>query len=559
MNLKNFEKYVSSNIVNRGKDYYLNDHVINVEEMDDRFYRAEVEGSEYYEVAVRIGTSGEIQFISCDCPFDMEAICKHEVAVLMELRSVLEDTTVNRKSKSSRSLLSEQLNTLSKEQLVSLLTEYALEMREVKNRLDLYFMKSNEIEDMGQYVKIIRTYVKMHSERDGFVTYRNVSRAVVGAEEVLEKAWQAEDKGKYLLAAQISFCVMDEMADLMQSSDDSDGTIGGIIEDCLQLTATLVESADLLSPNEKQTLLHMLLQEAQKSKLGDWDLQLLEIAVELVNDKETRQQWEDCVRKLEQREHGQYENSYFTTKVALLKYHLICQFDGEQSGAQFLQAHMELPDIREMAIREAISQGRFEEALSYAKEGELLDTKKGYPGLVARWKKLRLDIYNSTGGLKLQQQLTEEFAVSGEYEYYLQLKDLYEPEEWPDVYSRVLAALEKERSWRADSMYTKLLIAENETTRLLEYIQRHPGTVVDYYKHLIGQYPSEVYELFEDHIESTMAYASNRKQYKQVCQIIRKLLGAGGRQQGERIMGSLRQRYANRPAFLDELNRIDIL
>lgn len=557
MNLKDFEKYVSPNIVNRGMDYYINGHVIDVEEVDNRYYRAEVEGSEYYEVEVRIGNNGDIQFSSCDCPFDMEALCKHEVAVLMELRSILKDTKANHKSKSSRSLLSEQLSALSKEQLVSLLTEYALEMREVKNRLELYFLKSSETEDMSQYVKLIRTYVKMHSERDGFVAYRNVSRAVVGAEEVLEKAWEAKDKEKYLLAAQISFCVMDEMADFMQSSDDSDGTIGAIIEDCLQLAEMVVESAELLSPNEQQTLLHMLLQEAQKSNLGDWNLQLLEIAVELVNEQETRQQWEDCVRKLEQQERGQYEDSYFIKKVAVLKYHLICQFDGEQSGAQFLQAQMELSDIREMAIKEAISQGRFEEALSYAKEGELQDTKKGYPGLVAQWKKLRLDIYKSTGELKLQRQLTEEFAVSGEYEYYLQLKNLYKPEEWPDVYSRVLAALEKEQGWMANSMYTKLLVAENETTRLLEYIQRHPGTVVDYYKHLIGQYPSEVYELFEDHIESTMRHASNRKQYKQVCQMIRKLLGAGVRQQGEQIMSSLRQRYANRPAFLDELDQIN--
>ncbi len=558
VNLKDFEKYVSSNIVNRGKDYYLNGHVINVEEVDDRFYRAEVEGSEYYEVEVRIGTSGEIQFTSCDCPFNMEEICKHEVAVLMELRSVLKDTRVNRKSKSSRLQLTEQLNTLSKEQLVSLLTEYALEIRELKSRLDLYFLKSTEIEDLSQYVKIIRTYVKMHSERDGLVTYRNVSRAVVGAEEVLERAWQAKDKNEYLQAVQISFCVMHEMADLLQSSDDSDGIIGGIIDDCLELTGTLVESADSLSPNEKQMLVHILLQEAQNSKLATWNLYLLEIAIGVVDDNVTRQQWEDCMRILEERENGQYENSYFAQKVALLKCDLICHLDGEQSRAQFLQAHMELPEIRKMAIREAISQGRFDEALGYAQEGELQDTKKGNPGLVTQWKKLRLEIYKSMGELGLQRHLTEEFAVSGEYEYYLQLKALYEPEDWPGVYSRILAELEKGRGWRADSMYTKLLIEENETTRLLEYIHRHPETVVDYYKYLIGQYPSEVYPLFETHIETTMKQASNRNHYKQVCKIIRKLLGAGGRQQAERIIASLRQRYANRPAFLDELRGINI-
>jgi hypothetical protein len=154
--------------------------------------------------------------------------------------------------------------------------------------------------------------------------------------------------------------------------------------------------------------------------------------------------------------------------------------------------------------------------------------------------------------------LAEEFAASGEYDCYMQLKGLYAPEEWPDIYARVLTALEKGQNWRADSMYTKLLIEEKETARMLEYVKRHPGTVVDYYKHLIEQYPEEVYRLFEHQIESSVRGASNRKQYKQVCQIIRELHKAGGRQAAKNITNRLRQRVANRPAFLDELDKIDI-
>ncbi|WP_116190058.1 hypothetical protein [Paenibacillus taihuensis] len=168
-----------------------------------------------------------------------------------------------------------------------------------------------------------------------------------------------------------------------------------------------------------------------------------------------------------------------------------------------------------------------------------------------------MEVNKLTGELKAQRELTEEFAASGEYEYYLQLKALYESEEWPYVYDRVLAALEKGRGWSADSMYTKLLIEEKETARLLEYVKRHPGSIVDYYKHLIRQHPSEVYQLFENYIESAARHASNRNQYKQVCQLIRKLLKAGGEQQAERIVEGLRQCYPNRPAFLDELGQIN--
>ncbi|REE81545.1 hypothetical protein A8990_11870 [Paenibacillus taihuensis] len=319
MKLSDFEKVVPSSIVERGKEYYKNFHVVELEEIDDRFYRAEVEGSDYYEVRVQIDEANEIQFTSCDCPFDMEAICKHQVAVFLELRKYLSDTNANTKLKSSQAHLSDQLNALSKEQLVSLLVDYAQEMKEVKSRLEVYFMQLSENEDMNQYVKLIRTYAKRYAERDGFVSYRNVSRAVEGAEIVLEKAWEADDKGESVRAAQISFCVLHEMAKLMPSSDDSDGIIGGLIDQCLQLIATVVESEESLSPNVRVALLHTLLQAAQSEELTDWKLPLLEIAAGAAQDIEARRQWEDCVLRLElkQQASGQGTDSWIPRKGTL--------------------------------------------------------------------------------------------------------------------------------------------------------------------------------------------------------------------------------------------------
>ncbi|WP_276357004.1 hypothetical protein [Cohnella caldifontis] len=154
--------------------------------------------------------------------------------------------------------------------------------------------------------------------------------------------------------------------------------------------------------------------------------------------------------------------------------------------------------------------------------------------------------------------MAEEFASSGEYEYYANLRGLYAPEEWPEVYARLMAELAKDRSWLAESTYVKLLIEEKETEKLLEYVRRHPRTVVDYYKHLIGKYPEEVYRVFEQQIGHAMQEASNRKEYKKGCSLIRELLKAGGRQQAKQVVESLRQRYPNRPALLDELSRIKI-
>ena len=50
MNLSDFEEYFSPRILERGKNYYQNHHVISLESIGNGSYEAEVEGSEIYTV-----------------------------------------------------------------------------------------------------------------------------------------------------------------------------------------------------------------------------------------------------------------------------------------------------------------------------------------------------------------------------------------------------------------------------------------------------------------------------------------------------------------------------
>ncbi|MBB6694694.1 hypothetical protein H7B90_25175 [Cohnella xylanilytica] len=561
MKLDELEKAIPSVILKRGQAYRLDDRIAELEEVEEGDYRAEVEGSELYIVEVRIGAEGEIEFSSCDCPFAMEAICKHQAAVMLEIRDRLPAPASSGKGRSRqpKKSLADRLAALSKEQLVGLLSEYAKEFREVKSRLELFFMNAEGTVDEKQLIKLIRGYVKRYSERDGFVPYRHVPRAVEGARIVLEKARAALDQGNALPSIRISFCALRELTDLIHSCDDSDGIVGGLAEDGLELVGEAVEEiAPSLTASERRDLLRSILRETELPLLSDWLLDLLRISLQLVNDEETRAIWEASAGKLEAEYGDSYSASFFAREMAPMKYDLVRRFDGEARGAEFLRENMEVPEIREKAIREAIESSLYEEALRLAREGEDEDARRGYPGLVDRWRKLRLEVYRLTGERQLQRELTEEFAVSGDYSYYEELKGLYSPEEWPEVYARVLTAQEQGGGWRAQAMYVRLLVEEKEHDKLLEYVEISPGRIVPYYKELVGPYPEETYRLFERHIEAEAADASNRKQYKQVCKIVKELLKAGGRETAERIVSGLRRTYSKRPAMLEELDKLGL-
>ena len=107
------------------------------------------------------------------------------------------------------------------------------------------------------------------------------------------------------------------------------------------------------------------------------------------------------------------------------------------------------------------------------------------------------------------------------------------------------------------NIYTEILIEEGEKEKLLEYVNKSPSFVESYYKHLIPEFKEEVYELFIKYIEQAASRASDRRSYQAVCAIIRNLKKAGGKEQALEIKQKLFNQYAKRPAFRDELTKVE--
>lgn len=62
MNLNNFESYIDKKILGRGYEYYENNRVASVEEVEDNIFEAEVEGTDLYVVEVELDDEGNIIF-----------------------------------------------------------------------------------------------------------------------------------------------------------------------------------------------------------------------------------------------------------------------------------------------------------------------------------------------------------------------------------------------------------------------------------------------------------------------------------------------------------------
>ena len=86
MTLHDFENYVERKILDRGFDYYEQDSVEELEQLETGYSSAVVLGSKEYTVNVRLTGKQKIIESYCDCPYDWGDVCKHEVAVYYYLK-----------------------------------------------------------------------------------------------------------------------------------------------------------------------------------------------------------------------------------------------------------------------------------------------------------------------------------------------------------------------------------------------------------------------------------------------------------------------------------------
>lgn len=563
---------VDSDVLERGRDYLLEGRILSLEQAENGEYNAVVKGYELYSVHLHMDDDGEIVELECDCPYDYGPICKHEVAVLLRLlgessspqpsEMKLELDESNGSNGSTRGTvrqteadLQELLEAQAKGSLIDLLLSLASDFSLVEQQIRLFVYTADvgaEVEECREY---IRAYIDAHADRGGYVSYRNIGQAVDGAYHIGERAQRALEAGEHVRSLLITFSILEEMLDLMERADDSSGSVGAVIDDALDRIYSISEAVQTLDPPDLGMVFQLLLQESELSKLEgwmDWRLVLIESAARLTTTSDRLSEWEQHVNRIVKRaEHNPWDRGYVDARIVEMRHALILQHEGELRAADYVQAHIHFPAMRNLAIRTAMEGARYDEVIQLAREGEEWAKSAGKRGLVQDWKKLRFEAYTRGGELENQRSLGLELVLEGDFAYYPLIKETYAASEWKAVSESLMPKFEVgEPQW---SVYARILIDERDTNRLLAYVSREPSLVEQYHQHLVSEHLTEVIALFLTHIRKSAERANNRGGYRDVCRIIRTLYKVGGKNEARGIAQELLETYSRKPAFRDEL------
>lgn len=566
MNINNFKEYVDKTILKRGYDYYTDRNIIDTCNDGDNTYTFEVQGSEDYQVVVQLDDNGEIIYSECNCPYDFGPICKHEVAAYFELAEQISKVINNKaenvyssinnekvkKKKAKEPEIKEVLSNLSKEKLIDIILDITQKDKTLKDSLIVRYSKGNREQELKKCKKLINSIVRKHLGREGFISYREAGYFVSDMEELLEKIRETDD---IILALDIAFLVIDEGIEAFQYADDSDGDVGYLVSETIDLIGEIISYNEHIDININEELFKKLLSKSENKIFDDWTdyrIDMLGLCAEAATTEALRDKLKIKLNYLIDKNSNNEHMKYSNESMLHILFNMVNKYGTKEEAEQFIKDNLKFSSFRELFINKYLEEKNYEKVIELALEGEKQD--KRFAGLILKWKQIRYLAYKELSMKDDQRNLAKELLFQGKFEYYKELKELAEDK--ISFYNNLKKELKVKEDWQSKSMFLQIILEEKDLNEVMGYVRENPTSIDSYAEILMDKFKDEVIEIYKRYIKFEASCASNRSHYKNVCGIIKKYKKIAGKQSQIPIINELIALYRKKPAFLDELSRI---
>ena len=285
--------------------------------------------------------------------------------------------------------------------------------------------------------------------------------------------------------------------------------------------------------------------------INNWDLDLLDIAGELVS---SQQEKERLFLFLDQKDKA--ASWHHTNELtAQIRQKVIGRIEGSVAAASYAESMLHLPGIRKQFVEKYIQGKNYSAAKELCNKGIILDEK--WPGIVDDWNKFLLTIAEKENDIaEILRIATLLFLRKfNSKEFYPILKKHTPPDKWNQTVEFLIRELDKKNG---DEYITWIYIQEGMFKNLLSFVQTnpHPFNIEKFDQYLTPIYANEIIDLYEKAIRRYAANSSNRKEYAECCRLLRKMKKIGDKHRVDLLINDLTTTYKSRPAFLDELKRV---
>ncbi len=560
--LNEFEHFISETILKRGLSYFKNGAVDEFLEISNGEFEAMVWGTELYTVYLKVVDDTIVEH-RCDCPYDWGPVCKHVAAVIFYLKQdelglnqekLLPDGKPKKKKrrKSVTQQVKEILDKVSHEDLKKFIQEQCKRDKQFRNLFLSGFAHLNEEQTKAFYQQQIRSLVNSLAGRHGFIDWHHMKLLKKGLEPVIDASIKQFKNKNYKNAIAVCTALIEEMEEVINACDDSDGYMGFILEHAFTI---LRDIAGRKIPEEiRKKLFDYCITSFKKDmfKGWDWHISLLELAFELAAHEDEADTIISCLDTMD----GKYERDI----ARAFQLEVISKFKDAEEVRKFMNDHIENPSIRKAAIKKAMADENFEEAIRLCKDG-IEYNKKESPGLIKTWYDWLLKIAQAQNDREKIIEYARFLFIdnfSAEQDYYQILKQEVEQNAWNDFLEGMIKDISAKGNWRDKDLLRQIYIREKWWDRLLLFLKEHPSLLnieIDE-KYLAKRYPQELVELYAANLVNYLNRNTGRKHYQTVCRYLRRMKKLGGSEKVNELIEYFKETYPKRRALMEELRGV---
>lgn len=565
----NWKKLFAIHILERGYDYYCDDAVENMEISDD-IIRADVIGSEDYEVEISL-SNGEVTDMYCSCPYALDGRnCKHMAAVLYEwseneVEEKKEDEnaintdlfqpayTVN-SHKKKLTAVEELVRGANEDDVRSFLAAVLAEDEKLLLRFHNIINKQVTREDINNYIRQVDIIADRYLGRNHFISYYEADGFISELEEIIdEDVRRMIDNGNYLSAFEVMNYIFVLIGDV--DMDDSDGGTGMLADRIYQLWLELLVK---VSSEEKRKMFEWFTSHLDGSVIDYLEEYIEQIIMGEFEEKEYEQAKldfiEDMIARSEHKD-SDWSRDYGVGKWAVRYLEMLQEKKAsDEQIKEVCKRYWKNSSVRRYYVDICMKKKEYDNVLQILDECILLD--KQYRGLISEYSEKKKEIYLLQGNRSAYIEQLWKLVLEhepGNLELYRELKKQYTADEWlvkrEEIFGKLPAYAHVERLYKEEKLYDRLLV----------YVLNSPGlyALQEYEKVLKKEYPEQILNKYKDEVSKMAVHTSDRKNYAHLVSLLRKMQQIkGGSKLVEQIVAEWKIKYKNRPAMMDELRKL---
>lgn len=213
----------------------------------------------------------------------------------------------------------------------------------LRNSLLVKYAKGDDKQELENCRKLIQAIARKYTGRDGFIPYGETYDFTQEMSEILEKARGTDNLP---LALDIALLLLEETMEAFEYADDSDGDIGVLADEALELIGEIAGESHDLDADGREQVFNKLMDRIEGGLCGRWDDYqngLLEICagfadVEAFRSK-LRAQIEHLIRQNADNEYKKYSNE----SMLRILFGIIQEYGTPEENEHFITENLRFP------------------------------------------------------------------------------------------------------------------------------------------------------------------------------------------------------------------------